>query len=149
MQEPDRERQKGSKREGDSKECIVLTYFHIFVCVCLYVCLWVRHSLIFAFALLLSSTIAIPPSLFLSPPPSVVTRIFLSLLTRIRCINMKFTKIFRSLRKVVRVRIGEQYIHIQFEASIGYALLQRRREGAGVKSHKHFRSAVKNENENT
>lgn len=58
---------------------------------------------------------------------------------------MEFTKIFRSLRKVVRVRIGEQYIHIQFEASIGYALLQGRREGAGVESHKHFRSAVESE----
>lgn len=129
----------------DRKECIVLTYFHIFVhlCVCVFVCLPVGATLInirICFTAELDNCHSpLPPFL---ATPSVVTRIFHSLLTRIRCINVEFTKIFRSLGKVVRVRIGEQYIHIQFEAAIGYALLQGRREGAGVKSHQHFRSAV-------
>lgn len=44
----EKEREREGVREGDRKECIVLTYFHIFVhlCVCVFVCLPVGATLI-------------------------------------------------------------------------------------------------------
>lgn len=68
-------------------------------------------------------------------------------LTWIRCIYVEFAQVLGALGKVKRVGVGEEYVHVQFKASIRDSLLQRRRKGTGVKGHQHFRatkSKIKN-----
>lgn len=59
-------------------------------------------------------------------------------LTRIWCIYVKFAWGRAGLGKVVGVWIGIQDVHVQFEATIRYAGLQRRWERWRVKCHQHF-----------
>lgn len=99
------------ERQREREECVVLTYFHIFVhlsvCVSLSVCLLVGATLIniriCLTAELDNCPLPLPPC---HPPPTPHLEFFVSilhLLTRIRCIYMEFTEIFRALRKVIRV----------------------------------------------
>lgn len=139
------EKQSMRERKRKREECVVLTYFHIFVhlSVCLLVGATLINIRICLTAELDNCPLPLPPC---PPPPTPHLEFFVSLLhllTRIRCIYMEFTEIFRALRKVIRVWVCEQNIHIQFESAIGYALLQWCREGTRMKSHQHFRSAVK------
>lgn len=45
-------------------------------------------------------------------------------------------------RIVVRVRIGEQNVNVQFEAAVWYVRLQWCREWTRMKSNQHFRATI-------